>query len=170
MKKYLLIVLFAVISLMVAHNANATVYFFGQLGSGGEVDDVSYGGEIGAIWPKEEPQYLLGIGLWWTEQSESESYTFLLDKVRSDEWELYGAAGINLIEGIFLAGTIGFSETCEGTVFKGDNPNDCGSYDDNDKEYKLTGSGQLRFTYKNLMIGAGYHNRRGIVGGIGFVF
>jgi hypothetical protein len=61
MKKYLLTIL-VLITFMVAQDAFASGYLLGTVGSGGEIDDTSYGGEIGAVWPQEAPQFLLGLG------------------------------------------------------------------------------------------------------------
>lgn len=75
-----------------------------------------------------------------------------------------------MTKGFFITGTAAVTQTCEGTVFKGDHPSDCAFYDDNDVKYEFTGSGQLRFVLKQMVLGGGYHNRRGIIGGIGFSF
>lgn len=167
MEKCFLILLVIIFSFIVSKNANAGVYIFGTVGSGGEVDAASYGGEIGAIWPKDEPKYLLGVGASNAESGEREPYSVVLDKVRDDELEIYGAAGIGLVKSFFIVGTAGASFVTECLAFKG---MDCSGMDDADEEVKFAVSGQLRFVYKNLMIGAGYHNRRGIIGGIGFAF
>jgi hypothetical protein len=170
MKKHLLYLTVILSCLIMCERAQAGVYIFGTFGNGGEVDADSYGGEIGAIWPSSEPKYLIGLGMSYANSSKSESATFLLDEVRAPEYDIYVAGGFNLAKGFFITGTAGFSETCEGTVFKGDDPSDCISYDNNDVSYKFTGSGQLRFVYEHLMLGVGYHNRRGVVGGIGVSF
>lgn len=94
----------------------------------------------------------------------------IFDKVRDDEWELYGATGISFIKNFFIVGTAGFSEICEGSVLKGEETSECSSWEGNDKETKFTGSGQLRYLYERLIIGVGYHNRRGIILGIGVRF
>lgn len=170
MKKYLLVALVVSCFVFGSKDANAGVYFFGNGGGGGKADGGSIGGEIGGIWPKDAPKYLLGLGLSQTNSEKSEPATFILDKVRSNEYEFYGAAGLGLTKGFFITGTGGVTETCEGTVLKGDDPSSCADYDGNDVKYKFTGSGQLRFVHKQLMLGIGYHSRRGIIGGIGISF
>ena len=170
MKKYLMILLVGLIVATAAVRADAGFYILGTAGGGGESGSSSYGGEIGAIWPNDEPKYMLGLGASKSTNGSKETATFLLDKVKSDDIEIYGAGGIAVTKGLFVVGTAGATETCEGTVFKGDDASSCASYDDNETSYKFAASGQLRYVYKQLIIGAGYHNRRGIVGGIGIRF
>jgi len=170
MKKNLLILLLVIFSLMISKYANAGGYIFGTVGNGGEMGTVSYGGEIGVIWPQAEPKYLIGLGGAWAHTSYRQHYSFILDKVRENEYELYGAAGISLVKHVFIVVTAGFDRGCEGYVIKGDSTSACEATDDTDVKTKFAGSGQLRFVYKHLMIGAGYDNIRGIIGGIGLSF
>lgn len=167
MKKYFSAVLAVALFFAINGSADAGFYLFGNVGGG---DNVSYGGDLGAIWPSEDPKYLLGIGASSGGNSEEKEATFLLDRVKSSDLEIYAAFGYAFLKNLFIVGTAGATEVCEGTVFKGDDASSCASYDDNKTEYKFSGSGQLRYVYKHLIIGAGYHNRRGIVGGIGFMF
>lgn len=53
------------------------VAIFGNVGGGGEADGGSVGGEIGAIWPKDDPKCLLGIGLSWTNSERVNLQHFL---------------------------------------------------------------------------------------------
>jgi hypothetical protein len=170
MKKYLLLLFVIIFLLNVSERANAGIYILGTFGSGGEIDASSFGGEIGAIWPSDEPKYLLGIGGAWANTSYKKPYTLLLDKVRENDYELYGAMGISLIRNLFIVGTGGVARGCEGTVLKGDSASECEAYEGNDVKTKFAGSGQLRYLYKYLIIGVGYDNIRGIIGGVGFRF
>src|SRR3972149_9154478 len=100
MKKYYVMLLVSTLLLFVSTNVMAAVYIFGNVGSGGEVDAFSYGGEIGAIWPKDEPKYLLGIGASNANSGTRQPATIILDYVHDDELEIYGAAGIGLVKSI----------------------------------------------------------------------
>jgi hypothetical protein len=170
MKKCILVI--SVVSCIVfgVNSSDAEIYVYGNGGGGGEAKAPSIGGEFGVIWPKGDQKYLAGMGFSYADTEKSEPGTFLLDKVRANEVEIYGAAGLNLTKGFFITGTAGVTETCEGYVFKGESPSNCTSMDGVDKKNKFTGSGQLRFINNRLMLGIGYHNRRGVVGGIGLNF
>lgn len=169
MKKYLFILLVVIFSLFVYENANAGVYIFGNIGSGGEVDDSSIGGEIGATLPTSNPSFLLGIGISVAGISKTERISDFADREFSDEWEGYGAVGIRLISGLYLVGTAGYSQQTESiTLHAGGVSVEGGNEEVKDEHF--TASGQLRYVYKSLIIGGGYHNRRGIIGGIGFAF
>jgi hypothetical protein len=170
MKMCLLIVSVFICFFVCSINADAEIYIFGNGGTGGEADAASIGGEFGVIWPKDNQAYLLGMGFSWTDTEKSERATILLDKVRANELEWYGAVGLKLTSGFFITGTAGVTETCEGLVFKGESPSNCTSMDGTDTKNIFTWSGQLRYIYQRLMLGVGYHNRRGILAGIGFNF
>jgi hypothetical protein len=167
MKKYLLLILAMALFLGMSESADAGIYLFGNVGGG---DNISYGGDLGVIWPGENPKYLLGIGASTGANSETKRATIYLDKVKSSDLEIYGAFGYGFLKNLFIVGTAGATEVCEGIAIKGDDASSCASYEDNKTEYRFSGSGQLRYVYKHLIIGAGYHNRRGIIGGIGFMF
>lgn len=100
----------------------------------------------------------------WTPKDESldEGYQYSLK--RGDEWEPYFAFGVRpIIRNLYLVGTVGgsFQETKE-TWW--------GIEDVKDTEGLFTASGQVRYVWKHLMVGTGYHNRRGVIGGLGFVW
>lgn len=150
--------------------APADAYILGTFGSGGEVDAPSFGGEVGRIWPEDEPKYLLGLGVSRADSGKILERGWIFDKVRDNEWELYGAAGISFTKSLFVVGTAGYSVLCEGGVLKEEETSACSSWEGNDTEIRSSVSGQLRYVYKSLIIGGGYHNRRGIIiiGGIRF--
>lgn len=85
-----------------------------------------------------------------------------------NEQQIGAVAGFRLVKNLFLVGAGGFSERAEKDYFVA-----------NGKRIFITelkgkvygsGSGQLRFVYKRLILGIGFHSRRGLVFGIGWIF
>lgn len=170
MKKASVIALMMVFVLSGSTTAAADGYAFLGLGSGGEVEATSVGVDFGAVWPKESPRFLLGLSLSGSFTSESKKKTALLDEVRAPEFELAAVAGLAVVRGLFLVGSAGYSQSCTGTVFSGDSASECTNYDDNDVQNHLTWSGQVRYLFDHLILGGGFHNRRGPFVGLGLRF
>jgi hypothetical protein len=88
---------------------------------------------------------------------------------RNDEVELYAAVGLAVLRHLYLVGTMGGAEesktgrtrTPSGATVEWD-PETTGRH--------LTFSGQLQYELGWLVVGGGYHNRRGAVGRVGVRF
>lgn len=166
MKKYSLVFcLILVIGLLPISNVYGDGYLLLTGGGGGESNAGSIGGEGGWIGQN----FLLGIGLsviFTGGDWESKGYGYY--KKHDDEYEGYGVVGIRILKDWFLVGTAGYSEeTITGKTCAGGT---CVEWDPEVEEGHFTYSGQLQYVYKRLIIGGGYHNRRGVVGRIGFSF
>lgn len=179
MKNIVVLAFLGLFFVLTQHDASANGYFLINGGSGGKYNASSLGGEIGVVWPATDLQYFLGFGISQINSETRERYypagggvnpPYVWDKVRSNEQELYAAGGLRLVNDFFLGGSVGASTVCEGTVLKGESASSCDSWDGNKSETNVTWSGQIRYIWKNLIIGGGYHNRRGPVLGIGFNF
>lgn len=137
-------------------------------GNGGASHAASGGFEMGKFFPKENPRFLLGGDF----SVAGNGYPgvrdpFFQTDIRNEE-QIGGAAGIRLAKGLYLVGTGGVSSRSERDYMVA-----------NGKRVLLaelpgtlygSGSGQIRFVYKRLIFGAGYHSRRGLVVGMGFTF
>lgn len=85
-----------------------------------------------------------------------------------NEQQIGIVTGLRLVIHLYLVGTGGLSSRAERDYFVA-----------NGKRTLIaelpgtvygSGSGQLRFVYKRLILGVGYHSRRGMVFGLGFPF
>ena len=176
MKKYSLVIcLIFIIGLIAFSNVYGGGYVLLTGGVGGESDAGSLGGEGGWIGRN----FLLGLGLSvtfsggdWEETSYSPPWMGLPpswnSKKYDDEYEGYGVVGIRVIKDLFLIGTGGYSQ--ETVSSKTCIPGTCVEWDPDVEKGHFTYSGQLQYAYKRLIIRGGYHNRRGVIGGIGFRF
>jgi len=176
MKKYSLVFcLILFIGLLPISNVYGGGYLLLTGGGGGEANAGSIGGEGGWIGQN----FLLGIGLsvtftggdWEMKYSSSgwmELPPAAYYEKHDDEYEGYGVVGIKILQDLFLIGTAGYSqETVTGKTCVGGT---CVEWDPEVEEDHFTYSGQLQYVYKRLIIRGGYHNRRGIIGGIGLRF
>ena len=85
-----------------------------------------------------------------------------------DEQELSLVGGYRLARGIYAVGTGGMSDRSRRDYLTVAGSKDLlGEYGGT---LRGCGSGQLRFVYKRVMLGVGYHSRRGIIFGFGFTF
>lgn len=150
-------------------NLRGQGYVFFDGGGGGPAQAGSGGIESGRFFPRENPRYLLGgafsvIGNGYTEQPTT---PFFKTNVRNEE-ELSVAGGIRLARGVYVVGTGGIADRSRRDyLVAGSNSDLLGEYDGT---VRGCGSGQLRFVYKRVMFGVGYHSRRGMVAGVGFTF
>ena len=147
-------------------------YVFGNGGSGGKADAASGGIEGGLLLPREDSKlgYLLGVGLSGIDRADNDDRGIWSTEY-SDEWEGYFAFGVRpVIKNLYLVGSVGGSirEVSDTFNYKGTKIE--GFESDEENEFHFTTSGQVRYVWKHLMVGAGYHNRRGVIGGIGFVW
>lgn len=176
MKKYSLVFcLIVAIGLLYVSNGYGGGYIFLTGGVGGEADAGSIGGEGGWVGRN----FLLGLGLSVTFTGGDWERTSCLYawmgspptcnyKKYDDEYEGYGVVGIRIIKDLFLIGTGGHSQ--ETVSSKTCIPGTCVEWEPDVEKGHFTYSGQLQYTYKRLIIRGGYHNRRGVIGGIGFRF
>ena len=140
-------------------------YVFGNGGDGGEADGAS-GGLEGGLLLKQDAKigWLGGLGLSATDREEPDD-----NREYTEEWEGYFAFGIRpMIKNLYLVGTVGGSarDSSETLHIGGEVLEDM----EQESEINFTTSGQVRYVWKHLMVGAGYHNRRGVIGGIGFAW
>lgn len=176
-KKNLVFCIIFVIGLLNISNVYGGGYFLLTAGGGGEANAVNIGGEAGYMWRI----FLLGMGIsvtlpdsdWEKIDSDyDEDFEYVDDSGRyekkEDELELYIAGGVRVLKDFFVVATAGYS--IQAIAKKNCVPGLCIEWSPEfEKEY-FTYSGQLRYVYKRLIIGGGYHNRRGIVGRIGITF
>jgi hypothetical protein len=156
--------------LLAATRASGGGYVVVAVGAGGESGAGSVGGEGG--WLGE--RLLLGIGLasvftggeWETINSNP---LLSYEEKRNNKAECYGSLGWAVARSWRLVGTAGASfgsttgrtSTNLGTTVEWDPEYDSG---------RFACSGLLQFERRRLVVGGGYHNRRGGVGRIGFRF
>jgi hypothetical protein len=163
MKRIFLLVVALLLNTGMESICEADVYFVFTGGNGGQADVSSIGAEGGWIGKR----VLLGIG--YAQLSNDNTVPQVTSSgtnyfVYKKEEELYGSLGVKLIDDLFLVGNAGYSQQLiEFRSFLGV------TFDEDPKRY-FTYGGQLQYTFHHIVIGAGYHNRRGIVGKIGFSF
>jgi len=163
MKKFKLIFgLMLIIGFLPVSNVYGDGYILLTGGAGGKADAGSVGLEGGWIGQN----FLLGIGL-SAVSTDTEDLPAPAGYYKyEDELEGYGAVGIKIITNWFLVATAGYSEQEKKYVLQ--YPGGEVEFDEGKKGY-FTYSGQLQYVYKRFIIG-GYHNRRGVVGRVGFTF
>ncbi len=173
MRKYIAVLLFCVTMGFIQDSAYAGWYVFGNGGGGGEADTASGGLEGGGIFkPDAKIGYLLGGGFSIADRAKTEERGNW-DTEFTNEGEGYFAFGIRpIIKGLYLVGTAGASvRESSDTWHTGTSAGTIEGFEsDEGNEGYFTTSGQIRYIWKHLMIGAGYHNRRGVIGGIGFAW
>jgi hypothetical protein len=143
------------------------------VGQNGKSNGSSIGGEIGMVVKTVH----LGLGLaeiltdeeWVLESKSGTYYTGVrIYSKKYHEYEGYGALGMMLLKNVFLVTTIGYS----GETYKKKSESQYGIIDLGTKDGPghMALSIRLQLEAKGFIIGAGYHNRRGIIGSIGFRF
>jgi hypothetical protein len=148
--------------------ARAQGYVMFNGGNGGASHAVSGGFEMGKFFPKKDPRFLLGGDFSVAGNGyPGERSQFFQSDIRNEQ-QIGVVAGIRLAKGFYAVGTGGASSRDERDYLVA-----------NGKRILLaqvpgkvhgSGSGQVRFVYKRLIFGAGYHSRRGLVVGVGFTF
>ena len=178
MKSRIVLAAVAIVLIIGCGNARAGGYLLLNVANSSELNGTSFGGEAGILWPRDTPKYMLGIGVSLKEVDRTPRYTggghWQTARSPWDEVDYYGevyaAAGFGVGAGFFLTGTVGLTERCKGDVHQGESASQCVSVEGNDTQYGASGSAQLRYIYKHLMVGAGYHINRGAIGLIGVIF
>lgn len=177
MKRYFFVFLLAFSALIGFISANNTYaeddlspafYIFGNGGVGRGDIGGSGGVDLGiTLKPNSKIGYLFGAGGSVTDRNDTPSE--FKNKENSAEWEGCFAFGIRpIIKKLYLVGTVGVSvreydKTYSGSIYKEGYVTET--------EENFTTSGQIRYiVWKGLMVGGGYHNRRGVLGGIGWAF
>jgi len=168
MKKYILVFgLIVFVGLLPISNVYGDTYLLLTVGGGNAGSIGIEGGWLGQ-------KFLLGIGFSVIFPKDSWRMTnanvFGSSYQRTGpEGEGYGSAGIMILQDWFLVITAGlYYESIQSkTVTYGGTSVE---WDPEFKEPNLAYSGQLQYTYDILIVGGGYHNRRGIVGRIGIRF
>ena len=146
--------------------AQGYVMFSG--GTGGATHATSAGIEGGKFFPRNNPRFLLGGDFSVAVNGHpGERLPYFQTDIRNEQ-QIGAVAGLRLVQHLYLVGTGGVSSQAEkdyivangkrtliaeiqGTVYG-------------------SGSGQFRFVYKRFIVGVGYHSRRGLVFGIGYIF
>ncbi len=170
MKKYFLVfAMMAVMNLWLSKDVYAQGYLFISGGGAGSAKAGSVGVEAGKMFPRRDPQYLLGgsfsVAL---NGSAGASVPPVFESKIRHEQEINGVAGFRFARGLFFVGTAGVSSQTEKDVFHF--PGQPQEVDQIPLHTFFSGSGQFRYIHKKLMVGVGYHSRRGIIGGFGFTF
>lgn len=148
-------------------------YFMLIGGNHGALNSGSFGIEAGTFFPRKDPRFFLGgdfstIGKGYLDYLRGPNGTRI-----PDENEFGAVAGIRMLRGVYLVGTAGVSWHSEqeflppngGSLWFGE-----GTLIGEKRKVYGSGSGQLRFVFKRMILGAGYHSRRGVVVGVGFTF
>jgi hypothetical protein len=189
MKKYFLffglIVINGLLSVRIAYGQGGG-YFIITAGYPGKMNDVdkinaytdydffSLGGEAGGKWN----HILLGIGAAqifsetdWTVTHGSGSYYTRVDQYNRHvkEIEMFGVIGVPVSKGLTLKCTAGYSG--EIVQFKSwSYTNGFWEFPPEDGDGHFSFSGQLQLGSKGFLFDIGYHNRRGLIAGVGINF
>lgn len=122
------------------------------------------------MFPKDDPKYLLGgsLSVAFNGRREERIGPFIESKIRNEQ-EVYGAGGFRLVKDLFLVGTAGIASQSEKKdVIRA--PGEPKGVIEVPLHNFLSASGQVRYVRKRIMVGLGYHSRRGVFAGLGFVF
>lgn len=143
--------------------------FFTGGGGGGSAGAGSFGVEGGKILARGDGKFFLGgsLGVAFNGRSGGRTGAFLETRIRNEQ-ELYGAAGIRLQRRLYLVGTAGLADQSARDIIRV--PGAPKVVEEYPLNTFVTGSGQLRFVFKRVVLGAGYHSRRGLIAGLGFTF
>lgn len=155
----------AVASAFGAQPAFSQEYVLLSLGKGGTENAFSFGLEYGNL----KKSASIGVGFSVISVGYSKPLPFgIFVAEHSNEYELFGAVGMRIAPVLFFVTTIGLTGQSDSMRFVAGGADDPGY----DPEYTINFaiSGQLRLAIKSFMAGIGYHNRRGLVGMLGFVF
>lgn len=142
-------------------------------GNGGALHSGSFGVEAGAFFPEKDPRFLLGgdfssIDRGYFEYVPGPNGTRIPHEIESG-----AVGGIRMLRGVYLVGTGGVSWHSEQEFVAPDGESYWfgeGTLIGEKRKVYGSGSGQVRFVYRRLIFGAGYHSRRGVVVGVGFTF
>lgn len=142
-------------------------------GGGGVADGSSMALELGRI----KGNILYGAGGCWMQTDELDNTSFIVsapppgltalgDKNLSDEFELFGVFGRRFKKRWFWAATLGISRQDKISVSR-DNATGNLYESGETTENNITVSAQARYLFQSDMTAIfGYHNRRGVIGGI----
>ena len=167
MKKYclILLIILGILPFFVNHSIKAqnAVCIFANGGYFGVVDALSAGIEVDFLFQSSEPEpkFLFGFGF-------SAAFNRELDyngsgNDLSEEFEIYGSVGVKIVKSFILTFTGGGSlqqDISYSPLFQSK------SYENVNQHFAY--SAQIRYVHKHLMYGVGYHNRRGLLIGIGY--
>jgi hypothetical protein len=137
-------------------------------GAGGAAHATSGGIEAGKFFPRNNPRFLLGGDFSVAGNGHPGERLPNFETDIRNEQQIGAVAGLRLIQHLYLVGTGGVSSRAERDYFVA-----------NGKRTLIaeiqgavygSGSGQFRFVYKRFIVGVGYHSRRGLVFGIGYIF
>ncbi len=160
--------------LMTAGRTEATGYLLFTGGGGGSADAHSVGLEGG--W--KLPGYSLGLGVAAVASDEVTGQGSIHSgqgtvigqwtQERGEELEVHGTLGVALVGQWSLVGSAGIAERLTTTTWH----TSSGSFEfePDETEYRFAYGLYLQTVSRRLMLRAGYHNRRGIVAGVGFTF
>jgi hypothetical protein len=164
----MLTLVLAAAGILFPQSLGAQGYVMFNGGNGGASHAASGGFEMGKFFPKENPRFLLGGDFSVAGNGyPGERAQFFQSDIRNEQ-QIGVVAGIRLVKGLYAVGTGGMSSRSERDYLVA-----------NGKRVLLaelpgtvhgSGSGQIRFVYRRLIFGAGYHSRRGLVVGVGFTF
>ena len=178
-KRFILFVVFICLPL----NASASGYVLGTYGSGGEIDESSFGVEMGAIFLSyihpTGGAFSLGLGISVANSDENPpSLTYpLLPGTRAvwskdyndgNEQEIYISLGAEIVPSLFLVVGGGFSRQDKVNIIGTSSGQMCEASDTT--EHHGTFSLQFRYAIEGITFGLGYHTRRGVIAGLGVAF
>ncbi|MCU0575864.1 MAG: hypothetical protein MUD15_03445 [Desulfobacterota bacterium] len=166
MKKIIFPALFLMLVPSFSHGAG---YVQVNCGSGGEVDGISYGLEMGGIflspYHPNGGAFSMGLGISIADTDEDPPAAPLKKYNDGNEQEIYASFGAEITPAFFGVAGIGYAS--QDIVKPGTGLDNIKETDTETNASWLFG---MRYVVEWFNIGVGYHSRRGIMAGIGVAF